>query len=90
VRASTGTRSPPTRQRAIWCPDRSDRRGAGLAIRYMSAISLYDRSIKLTGGAAAIRQDMSRRPIYLVRGRDRAGNDFEAGQDRPFAVGGAE
>jgi hypothetical protein len=53
----------------------------------MPATSLYDRSIKRAGGAAAIRQDMSRRPIYLVRGRDRAGNDFEAGQDRPFEVG---
>ena len=70
--------------------NRSDRRRAGLAIRYMPATSLYDRSIKLTGGAAAIRQDMSRRPIYLVRGGDRAGNDFEVGQDRPFAVGDAE
>lgn len=68
--------------------NRSNRRRAGLAIRYMPATSLYDRSIKMTGGAAAIRQDMSRRPIYLVRGRDRAGNDFEVGQDRPFSVGG--
>jgi hypothetical protein len=67
--------------------NRSDKRRAGLAIRYMPATSLYDRSIKLTGGATAIKQDMSRRPIYLVRGRDRAGNDFETGQDRPFAVG---
>jgi hypothetical protein len=25
-----------------------------------------------------------------VRGRDRAGNDFEIGQDRPFPVGGSE
>ena len=70
--------------------NRSDRRRAGLAIRYMPATSLYDRSIKMKGGAAALRQDMSRRPIYLVRGRDRAGNDFETGQDRPFPVGGSE
>jgi hypothetical protein len=67
--------------------NKSDKRRAGLAIRYMPATSLYDRSIKLTGGAAAIKQDMARRPIYLVRGRDRAGNDFEVGQDRPFVVG---
>lgn len=70
--------------------NRSDKRRAGLAIRYMPATSLYDRSIKMKGGAAAIRQDMSKRPIYLVRGRDRAGNDFEVGQDRPFPVGGYE
>lgn len=70
--------------------NRSDRRRAGLAVRYMPATSLYDRSIKMKGGAAAIRQDMSKRPIYLVRGQDRAGNDFEVGQDRAFPVGGAE
>ena len=67
--------------------NRSAKRRAGLAIRYMPASSLYDRSIKRKGGAAAIRQDMSKRPIYLVRGRDRASNDFEVGQDRPFQVG---
>ena len=65
----------------------SDQRRAGLAIRYMPASSLYDRTIKRAGGAAAIKQDMSVRPIYLVRGQDHAGNDFEIGQDRPFAVG---
>lgn len=68
--------------------NRSAHRRAGLAIRYMPATSLYDRRIKRPGGAAAIRQDMSQRPIYLVRGDDRAGNDFSIGQDRPFAVGG--
>jgi hypothetical protein len=68
--------------------NRSNQRRAGLAIRYMPATSLYDRSIKMKGGAAAIRQDMSKRPIYLVRGQDRASNDFEVGQDRPFPIGG--
>ena len=68
-------------------PNRSAARRAGLAIRYMPATSLYDRAIKRAGGAAAIRQDMSLRPIYQVRGADRAGNDFEIGQDRPFQVG---
>jgi hypothetical protein len=48
---------------------------------------LYDRQVKRTGGAAGIRQDMSQRPIFLVRGEDRAGNDFTVGQDRPFDVG---
>lgn len=65
----------------------SNRRRAGFTIRYMPATSLYDRTIKLMGAAKGLRQDMSRRPIYLVRGRDRAGNDFDCGQDRPFAVG---
>ena len=70
--------------------NRSGRRRAGLALRYMPATSLYDRRVERRGGAAAIRQDMSKRPIYLVRGRDRAGNDFAVGQDRPFPVGGGE
>ncbi|MDP6707059.1 MAG: phytanoyl-CoA dioxygenase family protein [Alphaproteobacteria bacterium] len=69
--------------------NRSGRRRAGLAVRYMPATSLYDRTIQRLGGGAAIRQDMSKRPIYLVRGRDRAGNDFRIGQDRPFEVGAA-
>ena len=68
----------------------SSKRRAGFAIRYMPATSLYDRTIKLTGASRGLRQDMSRRPIYLVRGRDRAGNDFECGQDVPFAVGAPE
>ena len=66
--------------------NRSRRRRAGLAIRYMPATSRYDRAMTRTGGAAAIRQDMSKRPIYLGRGRDRAGNDFEIGQDRPYEL----
>ncbi len=68
-------------------PNRSAQRRAGLAIRYMPATSLWDRSSGKAGASADIRQDMARRPIYLVRGQDRAGNDFTIGQDRPFAVG---
>ena len=70
--------------------NRSDRRRAGFTIRYMPATSLYDRTIKMTGASRGLRQDMSKRPIYLVRGQDRAGNDFECGQDVPFAVGVAD
>jgi hypothetical protein len=69
-------------------PNRSTRRRAGFAIRYMPSTSLYDRSVSFPGGAAAIRQNMALRPIYLVRGVDRhGGNDFVTGQDRPFDVG---
>jgi ectoine hydroxylase-related dioxygenase (phytanoyl-CoA dioxygenase family) len=70
--------------------NQSSKRRAGFAIRYMPATSLYDRTIKMAGAARGLRQDMSKRPIYLVRGRDRAGNDFECGHDRPFEVGVAE
>ncbi|MBM3490932.1 MAG: phytanoyl-CoA dioxygenase family protein [Alphaproteobacteria bacterium] len=68
-------------------PNRSDQRRAGFASRYMPATSLYDRSIAFPGGSAGIKQNMALRPIYLVRGQDRAGNDFSLGQDRPFQVG---
>jgi ectoine hydroxylase-related dioxygenase (phytanoyl-CoA dioxygenase family) len=68
--------------------NRSPRRRAGFAIRYMPATSLYDRSLAYPGGAAAIRQNMALRPIYLVRGTDRhGGNDFSIGHDRPYEVG---
>ena len=66
----------------------SPRRRAGFVIRYMPATSLYDRSVTFLGGAAAIRQNMALRPIYLVRGTDRhGGNDFTTGHDRPYEVG---
>jgi Phytanoyl-CoA dioxygenase (PhyH) len=70
--------------------NRSARRRAGFAIRYMPGTSLYDRSVVFPGGAAAIRQNMALRPIYLVRGVDRYGrNDFAVGQDSPYEVGAA-
>jgi hypothetical protein len=71
-------------------PNKSSKRRAGVSLRYMPATSLYDRSIKMTGGSRGVRQDMSIRPIYMVRGQDRAGNDFECGQDIPFEVGVAD
>jgi hypothetical protein len=68
--------------------NRSPRRRAGFAVRYMPATSLYDRRLGYRGGAAAIRQNMAARPIYLVRGVDRhGGNDFATGHDRPYEVG---
>jgi hypothetical protein len=71
--------------------NRSARRRAGFAIRYMPATSLYDRTLAYAGGAAAIRQNMAVRPIYLVRGVDRHGrNDFTIGHDRPYEVGVAD
>ena len=63
-------------------PNRSPRRRAGLAIRYMPATSHFDRTIPpmTSYGTAVI--DFSRRPLWLVRGTDRAGNDFAAGHSR--------
>lgn len=64
--------------------NRSTKRRADYAIRYMPASSLYDRSPE----HPAIRyakehspnMNYSLRPIWLVRGQDRAGNDFETGK----------
>ena len=60
--------------------NRSGARRCGYAIRYMPATSLFDRSIPPTRIAGNQVIDFSQRPIWLVRGQDRAGNDFAAGQ----------
>ena len=50
------------------------------AIRYMPATSLFDRSIPPIRIARNQVIDFSQRPIWLVRGQDRAGNDFAVGK----------
>jgi ectoine hydroxylase-related dioxygenase (phytanoyl-CoA dioxygenase family) len=57
----------------------SGKRRCGYAIRYMPATSLFDRSIPPTRIADNQVIDFSQRPIWLVRGQDRAGNDFVVG-----------
>ena len=61
--------------------NRSGLRRCGYAIRYMPATSLFDRSIPPTRIARNQVIDFSQRPIWLVRGQDRAGNDFNVGKD---------
>lgn len=59
-------------------PNRSDRRRAGLAIRYMPATSLFDRSSGADGTGAGYAVYFSNRPIWLLRGEDKTGqNDFD-------------
>jgi len=58
----------------------SGERRCGYAIRYMPATSLFDRSIPPTRIAGNQVIDFSKRPIWLMRGQDRAGNDFAAGR----------
>jgi hypothetical protein len=56
--------------------NRSAKRRAGLALRYMPATSHFDRSIPRREGGP----DFARRPIWLVRGLDRTGrNDLNVG-----------
>jgi hypothetical protein len=64
--------------------NRGKRRRADYAIRYMPATSLYDR--RPDHPATVYANEMSphmnypNRPIWLVRGQDRAGNDFTVGK----------
>jgi ectoine hydroxylase-related dioxygenase (phytanoyl-CoA dioxygenase family) len=60
-------------------PNRSPKRRAGLAIRYMPATSHFDRTVPPMTSYGTSVIDFSRRPLWLVRGVDRAGNDFTAG-----------
>ncbi len=60
-------------------PNRSPRRRAGLAIRYMPATSEFDRS-QVANASTGYTVDFANRPIWLVRGEDRTGrNDFAVG-----------
>ncbi|QXD25104.1 phytanoyl-CoA dioxygenase family protein [Opitutia bacterium ISCC 51] len=59
-------------------PNRSTRRRAGLAIRYMPATSLFDRSQVFEN--SGFRVDFATRPLWLLRGKDVTGaNDFTIG-----------
>ena len=60
--------------------NRSTRRRAGIAIRYMPSSSHFRRHAAVPGTNAGYTVDFSQRPIWLLRGEDRAGlNDFEVG-----------
>lgn len=61
-------------------PNRSTRRRAGYAIRYMPASAHYDRGIELGGASSLAPVEFRGRPIWLVRGSDRDGrNDYRTG-----------
>jgi hypothetical protein len=63
--------------------NRSPRRRAGVALRYMPATSLFDRSLKPVDGKSGVPVQFATRPLWLVRGQDRTGrNDFTIGHAR--------
>ena len=66
--------------------NRSTRRRAGVAIRYMPATSVFDRSIQREQSQAGVAFDLGRRPIWLMRGADRAGNDFDTGKGEAYRL----
>ncbi len=69
--------------------NRSEKRRADYAIRYMPATSRYVRDPSFPANAYAAEKSQlmnyTKRPLWLLRGVDRAGNDFEIGHGRPVS-----
>lgn len=57
----------------------STQRRTGVALRYMPATSLFDRALRPVDGKTGVPVNFAQRPLWLLRGRDRAGNDFDIG-----------
>ena len=57
----------------------SGKRRAGVAIRYMPATSHFNRELKKTGKDSGYLVNYSERPLWLLRGEDKAGNNLEIG-----------
>jgi hypothetical protein len=55
-------------------------RRTGIALRYMPASSVFDRTLSPHKGKTGLNLDFSQRPIWLLRGQDQTGlNDFTVG-----------
>lgn len=57
----------------------SAQRRTGVALRYMPATSVFDRRLKPADGKTGVAVNFAQRPLWLVKGRDRAGNDLHVG-----------
>ena len=65
-------------------PNRSTRRRAGVALRYMPATSVFERDLGPVGGRSGVPVAFATRPLWLLRGSDRSGrNDFRIGFESP-------
>ena len=60
-------------------PNTSGKRRTGVALRYMPSTSLFDRSLRPVDGKTGVPVNFASRPLWLVKGVDRAGNDFRIG-----------
>ncbi|MEE2804082.1 MAG: phytanoyl-CoA dioxygenase family protein [Pseudomonadota bacterium] len=60
-------------------PNTSGRRRAGVAIRYMPGTSLMNRTSSRTGNSSGYMVNWATRPLWLLRGENRAGNDLDVG-----------
>lgn len=62
--------------------NRTDRRRAAFIVRLMPASSLYDHALGAEIGKKHPAQGYGVRPLYLISGQDRAGNNFTIGHDK--------
>jgi hypothetical protein len=70
-------------------PNRSPRRRAGVALRYMPGTSVLERNLVPGEGRTGIPVSWATRPLWLLRGEDRTGrNDFRVGHRREAAATG--
>src|SRR5437868_4434677 len=60
-------------------PNTSTRRRTGVALRYMPATSLFDRKLRPSDGKTGVAVNFGQRPLWLLKGVDRSGNDFVTG-----------
>lgn len=60
--------------------NRSTKRRAGVALRYMPGSSLFDRNLNPANGKTEVPVSFAMWPLWLLRGHDKTGlNDFEIG-----------
>lgn len=60
--------------------NRSTKRRAGVALRYMPGTSVFERNLDPVQGRSGVPVAFATRPLWLLRGRDRTGrNDFSIG-----------
>ena len=65
----------------------SPKRRAGFVVRYMPATSVFKRAAGDEHVQSRVTFSMSKRPIWLLRGRDRSGrNDFTVGHGMDYAL----
>ncbi|MEP6557885.1 MAG: phytanoyl-CoA dioxygenase family protein [Burkholderiales bacterium] len=58
----------------------STKRRTGVALRYMPATSVFDRTLRPVDGQTGVAVDFANRPLWLLKGVDRSGkNDFKVG-----------
>jgi len=61
----------------------SGKRRTGAALRYMPSTSVFERDLRPVDGKSGVPVNFARRPLWLVKGRDRSGrNDFNIGHSQ--------